>query len=114
MEPEIDCVDIDPEETSEWLDAMQAVLAHEGLPRTHYLLDRLIDQDRDRSGGYATAGVTPYVNTIGLPAQAPFPGDTRIEARLDAYPVSYTHLDVYKRQGRTPSTSCGAGPGLPA
>ena len=42
MEPEIDCVDIDPEETSEWLDAMQAVLAHEGLPRTHYLLDRLI------------------------------------------------------------------------
>lgn len=99
MEPEIDCVDIDPEETSEWLDAMQAVLAHEGLPRTHYLLDRLIDQDRDRSGGYATAGVTPYVNTIGLPAQAPFPGDTRIEARLDAY-LRWNAMAMVLRAGK--------------
>ena len=99
MEPEIDCVDIDPEETSEWLDAMQAVLAHEGLPRTHYLLDRLIDQDRDRSGGYDTAGVTPYVNTIGLPAQAPFPGDTRIEARLDAY-LRWNAMAMVLRAGK--------------
>ncbi len=99
MEPEIDCVDIDPEETSEWLDAMQAVLAHEGLPRTHYLLDRLIDQDRERSGGYATAGVTPYVNTIGLPAQAPFPGDTRIEARLDAY-LRWNAMAMVLRAGK--------------
>ncbi|MFY2642898.1 pyruvate dehydrogenase (acetyl-transferring), homodimeric type [Achromobacter insuavis] len=99
MEPEIDCVDIDPEETSEWLDAMQAVLAHEGLPRTHYLLDRLIDQDRARSGGYAAAGVTPYVNTIGLPAQAPFPGDTRIEARLDAY-LRWNAMAMVLRAGK--------------
>ena len=38
MDTPIDPIDADPQETQEWLEAMQAVLAHEGLPRTHYLL----------------------------------------------------------------------------
>ena len=37
MDTPIDPIDADPQETQEWLEAMQAVLAHEGLPRTHYL-----------------------------------------------------------------------------
>ena len=43
---------------------LQAVLAHEGRPRTHYLLDQLIGQDRAGHGGYAAPNATPYVNTI--------------------------------------------------
>jgi len=35
---------------------MQAVLAHEGLPRTHYLLDQLINQDRETPGRLRRAG----------------------------------------------------------
>ena len=30
--------DIDPQETQEWLDALEAVLENEGVERAHYLL----------------------------------------------------------------------------
>lgn len=100
METEIDPIDADPQETREWLDAMQAVLAHEGLPRTHYLLDQLINQDRERLGGYAAPGATPYVNTIGVAGQAPFPGDVGIESRLDAY-LRWNAMAMVLRAGKT-------------
>ena len=52
MEPEIDCVDIDPEETSEWLDAMQAVLAHEMCIRDRsYNQIKVLTLDRLRQYG---------------------------------------------------------------
>jgi Pyruvate dehydrogenase complex, dehydrogenase (E1) component len=35
--------DIDPQETQEWLESLDAVLEHEGTERAHYLLERLID-----------------------------------------------------------------------
>ena len=100
METEIDLIDADPQETQEWLDAMQAVLAHEGLPRTHYLLDQLINQDRARLGGYAAPGATPYVNSIGPAAQASFPGDLGIESRLDAY-LRWNAMAMVLRAGKT-------------
>ena len=40
--------DIDPAETEEWLDALGSVLEFEGGDRAHYLLDRLIDEGRQR------------------------------------------------------------------
>ncbi len=36
--------DIDPQETQEWLEAIDAVLANEGTERAHYLLETLIDK----------------------------------------------------------------------
>jgi pyruvate dehydrogenase E1 component len=43
--------DIDPQETQEWLDALEAVLENEGVERAHFLLESLIDKAR-RSGAY--------------------------------------------------------------
>jgi len=43
--------DADPEETSEWLESLQAVIEREGLVRAHYLLEQMVDFTR-RSGGY--------------------------------------------------------------
>ena len=40
-----DHVDMDPQETQEWLDAMSGVLEHEGRGRTHFLIDELLRQD---------------------------------------------------------------------
>ena len=34
-------VDVDPQETTEWLDALESVTAAEGRPRAHYLIDQL-------------------------------------------------------------------------
>ncbi len=60
--------DIDPQETQEWLDALEAVLENEGVERAHFLLERLIDKAR-RSGAYLPYSAnTAYVNTIPVHA----------------------------------------------
>lgn len=41
--------DIDTDETSEWRDALAAVLEADGTERAHFLLEQLIDEAR-RSG----------------------------------------------------------------
>ncbi len=43
--------DVDPQETKEWIDALESVLEEEGVERAHYLLEKLIDKAR-RSGAH--------------------------------------------------------------
>ena len=100
MDTPIEPTDADPQETQEWLEAMQAVLAHEGRPRTHYLLDQLIGLDRAGHGGYAAPNATPYVNTIRPADQGLFPGDMGIELRLDAY-LRWNAMAMVLRAGKT-------------
>jgi pyruvate dehydrogenase E1 component len=77
--------DIDPQETQEWLDSLEAVLENEGVERAHFLLERLIDKAR-RSGAYLpfTAN-TAYVNTIPVQQQGRFPGDRAMERRIRSF-----------------------------
>ena len=77
--------DIDPRETQEWLDALEAVLEQEGTERAHYLLERLVEKTR-RSGGYLPFSAnTAYVNTIPVTKQARFPGDRAMERRIRSF-----------------------------
>ena len=56
--------DVDPVETSEWLESMRAIIEHGGLERAHYLLELLVDFTR-RSGGHLPYdATTAYINTI--------------------------------------------------
>ncbi len=74
--------DLDPQETQEWLEALDAVLEHEGIERAHYLLERLIDKAR-RSGAYLPFSAnTAYLNTIPMQQQQRFPGDKALERRI--------------------------------
>src|SRR4029078_12686737 len=43
--------DIDPLETREWVDSLEAVLEIEGPERAHFILEQLVDKAR-RSGAY--------------------------------------------------------------
>ena len=94
-----DHIDRDPQETQEWLDAMSGVLAHEGRGRTHFLIDRLLDQDKTTRGGYLAAITTPYVNTIDASQQAPFPGDVDKELALDSY-LRWNAMALVVRAGK--------------
>ncbi|EIC20441.1 pyruvate dehydrogenase (acetyl-transferring), homodimeric type [Thiorhodovibrio frisius] len=77
--------DIDPQETQEWLEALDAVLENEGVERAHYLLERLIDKAR-RSGAHLPFSAnTAYVNTIPVTQQERFPGDRAIERRIRSF-----------------------------
>jgi pyruvate dehydrogenase E1 component len=77
-----DTPDIDPQETAEWRDALQAALATHGPQRVAQLLDALADVARDPAIGWQPRRGTPYVNTIPVDRQPPFPGDLAIEERL--------------------------------
>ncbi|MCE2572046.1 pyruvate dehydrogenase (acetyl-transferring), homodimeric type [Motilimonas eburnea] len=76
--------DLDPQETAEWLEALEAVISEEGAERAHYLLEKLADKTR-RSGGHLPFdATTAYVNTIP-PGQEPhMPGDMVLERRIRA------------------------------
>ncbi|NKN33527.1 pyruvate dehydrogenase (acetyl-transferring), homodimeric type [Marichromatium bheemlicum] len=77
--------DIDPQETQEWLDALEAVFEHEGVDRAHFLLERLIDKAR-RSGAYLPYSAnTAYLNTIPVHQEQRFPGDLAMERRLRSF-----------------------------
>jgi pyruvate dehydrogenase E1 component len=74
--------DIDPTETEEWLEALGSVLEFEGGDRAHYLLDRLIDEGRQRGAPVPYSTTTPYINTIPVEKQPPYPGDLATEWRI--------------------------------
>ncbi len=76
--------DTDPQETHEWLDAIEAVLEQEGTERAHFLLETLIDKAR-RSGAYLPYNATTaYVNTIPTHLQQRLPGDPTMERKIRA------------------------------
>ena len=75
-------VDSDPEETAEWRAAIASVLRTAGPERVRELMDLLSASARDPAVGWQPLHGTPYVNTIPVDAQAPFPGDLAIEERL--------------------------------
>ena len=74
--------DIDPTETEEWLEALGSVLEFEGGDRAHYLLDRLIEEGRQRGAPVPYSTTTPYINTIPVEKQPPYPGDLATEWRI--------------------------------
>jgi pyruvate dehydrogenase E1 component len=74
--------DSDPQETQEWLDALDAVIANEGLERAHFLLEKLIDDARRSGANLPFTNNTAYLNTIPTHMQEQHPGDTAIERRI--------------------------------
>ncbi|MBV8659755.1 MAG: pyruvate dehydrogenase (acetyl-transferring), homodimeric type, partial [Burkholderiales bacterium] len=77
--------DLDPQETKEWLDALDGVLQAEGPARAHYLIEQLIDEASQRGANIPYSAKTQYINTIPVEMEPPFPGNTTIEHRIRAY-----------------------------
>ena len=77
--------DIDPAETKEWLQSLDAIVDVHGKTRARYLLSKLLERARELQVSFPATVSTPYVNTIP-PEQEPwFPGDEHIERRIRAF-----------------------------
>jgi pyruvate dehydrogenase E1 component len=74
--------DLDALETREWLEALDAVLAHDGPDRARQLLTRVVERAQHAGTGLIGSLNTPYVNTIPASREARLPGDPLIERRL--------------------------------
>ncbi|OUS25567.1 pyruvate dehydrogenase (acetyl-transferring), homodimeric type [Thalassotalea sp. 42_200_T64] len=76
--------DIDPIETQEWVESLEAVLEQEGPERAHQLLETLIDRARRGGTHLPFEAKTAYVNTIPVNQEPHMPADLTIEARIRA------------------------------
>ena len=74
--------DIDAVETTEWLEALDSVVAHDGPDRARQLLTLLLERAQDSGTGPIASLNTPYVNTIPTDREAELPGDPSLERRL--------------------------------
>ncbi|HWD63929.1 MAG TPA: pyruvate dehydrogenase (acetyl-transferring), homodimeric type, partial [Solirubrobacteraceae bacterium] len=74
--------DIDAVETSEWLEAIDAVVTHDGPDRARQLLTRVVERAQHAGTGPIASLNTPYVNTIPTDREAKLPGDPALERRL--------------------------------
>ncbi len=77
--------DLDPGETREWLESLDAVLQHGGRERARYLLLRLLERARSEQIGVPSLTSTDYINTIPPEREPEFPGDEHVERRIRAY-----------------------------
>jgi len=76
--------DDDADETREWLDALATLVDASGPARARFVLDALQDEALRHGLAWKPRRTTPYVNTIAVEAQPPFPGDLQVEQRLAA------------------------------
>jgi pyruvate dehydrogenase E1 component len=76
--------DSDPNETAEWLDALESVFRVAGGERAEFILSALDRKARDLGVVANALPFGPYRNTIPLEKQGPFPGDIEMETRITA------------------------------
>jgi pyruvate dehydrogenase E1 component len=74
--------DIDPLETQEWREALEAVRRRDGTERVQFLLQSLQEEAEQCCAALPTQLTTAYVNTIPPEAEAPRPGNGVLERRI--------------------------------
>ena len=74
--------DIDPEETSEWLESFDKLVESEGPQRARYLMLRLLERAGEKRVAIPSLTSTDYVNTIPTEGEPWFPGDEDVERRF--------------------------------
>jgi pyruvate dehydrogenase E1 component len=74
--------DSDPSETQEWIDSLDAVVAHHGEVRGRFLMAKLLERSHQRALGVPGSISTPYINTIPVEEEPEYPGDEWLEKRI--------------------------------
>ena len=94
--------DTDPQETQEWLEALDSMLMHEGIERGHFILEKLIAKAR-KSGAYLPySATTAYLNTIPPSREEKSPGDAGLEWRIRSL-VRWNAMAMVVRANQTSS-----------
>lgn len=77
--------DVNAQETSEWLEALQEIIDESGPQRASFLLSALMEQAAAMGVTAPLKQNTPYVNTIPVEEEVPYPGDRALERRIKNY-----------------------------
>jgi pyruvate dehydrogenase E1 component len=74
--------DVNPQETSEWVDALEQIIDDVGPDRARFLLQKLLDRAAMHGLTAHASLTTPYINSIPVEEEFPYPGDREIERRI--------------------------------
>ena len=92
-------VDLDPYETAEWVEALDQVIDERGPDRAAYLLEQLSEKARLNGVDLPPHLNTPYVNTIRVEDELPYPGDRAIERRIKSL-IRWNAMAMVVRQNK--------------
>src|SRR5437773_1720657 len=92
-------LDLDPQETSEWLQALDQVVEEAGPDRASFLLERLAQRARNVGVELPIQHNTPYVNTIPAEEEVPYPGDRALERRIKSL-TRWNAMAMVSRQNK--------------
>ncbi|MGJ0204576.1 pyruvate dehydrogenase (acetyl-transferring), homodimeric type [Leucobacter sp. gxy201] len=73
--------DIDPQETAEWRESLDAVVEERGAGRGREVMTSLLDRSRQLHLNVPMVPTTDYVNTIASDDEPDFPGDEPLERK---------------------------------
>ncbi len=92
-------LDLDPVETREWLDALQAVLTNDGAERGAFILQQLLNKANSEGVKLSGSLNTPYRNTIKTYEEKQMPPDEGMSKRINAL-IRWNAVAMVLRAGK--------------
>src|SRR3979411_2484109 len=92
-------VDLNPQETGEWIESLDHVIDTAGPDRATYLLEKLTERARPNGVELPVQLNTPYVNTIRPDEAAAYPGDHAMERRIKSL-IRWNAMAMVVRQNK--------------
>ena len=90
--------DIDPQETAEWLESLDAVARVHGRERAREIMTNLLRRSRELQLNVPTSQNTDYINTFPTESEPEFPGDEQVERTYRAWMRWNSAMLVHRAQ----------------
>ncbi|TFB97154.1 MULTISPECIES: pyruvate dehydrogenase (acetyl-transferring), homodimeric type [Cryobacterium] len=81
----VNSTDADPQETAEWSESLDSLVAAQGHQRGREIMLSLLKRSKELHLGVPMVPTTDYINTIAAGNEPDFPGDEDIERRYRAW-----------------------------
>lgn len=91
-------IDKDPEETAEWQESLDALVAAQGHERAREIMLSLLKRSKELHLGVPMVPTTDYLNTIAPENEPAFPGDEDLERRYRAWIRWNAAITVHRAQ----------------
>ena len=91
-------LDSDPDETAEWQESLEQLVAAKGHGRGREIMLSLLKRSKDLHLGVPMVPTTDYINTIAAENEPDFPGDEEIERRYRAWIRWNAAITVHRAQ----------------
>jgi len=94
----VDTTDRDPEETAEWRESLDSLVATQGHERAREIMKSLLTRSSELHLGVPMVPKTDYVNTIAPEDEPAFPGDEELERRYRRWIRWNAAITVHRAQ----------------